>query len=470
VVEGLAREVDVAAQPPQALMEAAHILQDNGKAEAAVRLLRRAQEAHPADFWINHTLGMALAAVRPPQPNEAIRFLTVAAALRPESPGTWNNLGLIFLDNGRLEEAIAASRKAIGLRRDYASPYLTLGAALERLGRLDEAIQVCREAIAHWPNLARAHIILGNVLGKRGDGPGAAACFRAALALDPKEGLAAYNLGNLLLTQGDLPGAAASYRRAIQTDPGYAEAHCNLGNVLYAQRDYPGAAACYRRAIQISPQLAEAHCSLGGVLLSQGDFRAALEATRTGHELGSRRKDWPYPSAQEVEQRRRFVELDRRLPAILKGEDHPAGTAERLELGMVCYYKGLHAAAAGFFTEAFAADPKLADAPGSGARYWAARSAVLAGRGPGAEAARLRRQALEWLRVDLARRAREMNAGNPLDRARLEEELRSWQTNPDLAGVRDASALAALPVAERAGWQQLWADVAATQVKARDRK
>jgi hypothetical protein len=57
------------------------------------------------------------------------------------------------------------------------------------------------------------------------------------------------------------------------------------------------------------------------------------------------------------------------LPAILKGEDHPAGTAERLELGMVCYYKRLHAAAAGFIAEALAADPKLADTLGSGARY-----------------------------------------------------------------------------------------------------
>jgi hypothetical protein len=48
----------------------------------------------------------------------------------------------------------------------------------------------------------------------------------------------------------------------------------------------------------------------------------------------------------------------------------------------------------------------------------------------------------------------------------LQETLHSWQRDPDLAGVCDAEALAALPSAERAGWEKLWADVAATLTKA----
>jgi hypothetical protein len=41
-----------------------------------------------------------------------------------------------------------------------------------------------------------------------------------------------------------------------------------------------------------------------------------------------------------------------------------------------------------------------------------------------------------------------------------------WQKDTDLAGVRDAAALAKLPAAERAVWQKLWAEVAATLAKA----
>jgi hypothetical protein len=41
--------------------------------------------------------------------------------------------------------------------------------------------------------------------------------------------------------------------------------------------------------------------------------------------------------------------------------------------------------------------------------------------------------------------------------------LRLWQREPGFAGVRDPAALAQLPAAERAGWQQLWQDVEAVQ-------
>jgi hypothetical protein len=39
------------------------------------------------------------------------------------------------------------------------------------------------------------------------------------------------------------------------------------------------------------------------------------------------------------------------------------------------------------------------------------------------------------------------------------QALRHWQTDPDLAGVRDKEALAALPEAEQEAWRKLWADM-----------
>ena len=76
---------------------------------------------------------------------------------------------------------------------------------------------------------------------------------------------------------------------------------------------------------------------------------------------------------------------------------------------------------------------------------------------------------MERLLAYLSRKAQELE-GSTQDRARVQEALRTWQTTPDLAGVRDAGALAALPAAERAGWEKLWADVASTRARARDRK
>ena len=71
-------------------------------------------------------------------------------------------------------------------------------------------------------------------------------------------------------------------------------------------------------------------------------------------------------------------------------------------------------------------------------------------------AAGLRRQALAWLRADLALRARLLQGGKSIDGA-----VTIWQTEPALASVRDPAALAKLPDAERQQWGRLWADVAA---------
>src|SRR5262249_46255742 len=82
-LERLAAAADVTRVPARALTHLAGRLDP----APAVALLRRARGQYPADFWVNHNLGLALRTVTPPEPDEAVRFLTVAAALRPESPG-----------------------------------------------------------------------------------------------------------------------------------------------------------------------------------------------------------------------------------------------------------------------------------------------------------------------------------------------------------------------------------------------
>jgi serine/threonine-protein kinase len=157
-----------------------------------------------------------------------------------------------------------------------------------------------------------------------------------------------------------------------------------------------------------------------------------------------------------------LVALDQKLPAVLKGEARPAGAAEQLGLADVCCLTKRYAAAARFYGNAFAADPKPADDLRAGHRYNAACCAALAAAGRDAdtpkpddkERTRLRGQALSWLRADLAAWA------EVADRALVRRKLAHWQQDTDLASVRGQEALAALPAEERAEWDRLWADVA----------
>src|SRR5262249_35308219 len=95
-------------------------------------------------------------------------------------------------------------------------------------------------------------------------------------------------------------------------------------------------------------------------------------------------------------------------------------------------------------------------------------AAARAGCGQGADApadgperARWRQQALTWLRAALAASAKLVEGGQADDRTLVQVQLRQWEGDPDLAGVRDAAVLDRLPEAQRDGWRRLWADVTA---------
>ncbi len=445
-LEQLAQQADAAAQPPETLFLLDRALHQRGAKDGAVALLRRAQEIFPGDFWINHDLGMALQDCQPPQYEEAIRYLTVAVALRPDSPGARLNLGLVLYKKGRggrrrdLDQAAAAFRKAIDLKPDYAMAHQNLGIVLIDQGYLDEAVAAWRRAIALKPDLMEVH----------------------------------YNLGHALYDMGRVDEAVAALRQAAELKPDYADAHYFLGVALRKKGALVEAVAAYRHAIEVKPENAEAHCNLGIVLWQQGEFVQALVPLKRGHELGSRRLDWPYPSAQWLGQCRRLVELDGRLPAVLKGETHLANPAERNEYAQLCYYKKLYVASARFRAGAFTADPKLADDLKAGYRYDAACVAALAAAGQGLDAGQLedkerlrwRKQALKWLRADLTAYGKQLVSGKPKDHQLVLQRLRHWQGDQNLAELRDPAAVARLPVEEQKVCQQLWADVQALLTKA----
>src|SRR5262249_47529760 len=155
----------------------------------------------------------------------------------------------------------------------------------------------------------------------------------------------------------------------------------------------------------------------------------------------------------------RLVELDEKLPGILEGKTAPASAAERIELAELCSIKRLNCGAARFYEGAFTAQPKLSEELNSH-RYNAACAAALAGCGQGKDAdkldenakARLRGQALGWLRADLVAWAKESAKNSPEARAAVAQAMRHWQADADLAGVRGPEALARLPEAERQPW------------------
>jgi serine/threonine-protein kinase len=429
-LEALAKEVDCTQQSPQLLAAIAQRLRLAGGADEAAALVYRALVHHPRDFWLFFEVGHG-------STNHLVQAgaFRAALAIRPGSAYLYYALGVILQADGKHDEALACYRRAVEIDPDSAGAQNNLGLVFDELHRPDEAMACYKKAITIDPNGITAHLNLGGNLQARNRLEDAIACYRKALAIDPKSPPALNNLGTALRGQGKLSEAIGSFRLAIEHCPNHAMAWCNLGHALS----------------------------------QQGEFRAGLDALRRGHALGTREARWSYPSAEWVKDGERWLALDEKLPAILRGEAAPGDAREQIGLASLCVnHRKCYAAAARFYAGAFQAQPELAGDLPSGNRYNAACAAALAAAGQGQDAAKLtmkeraelRRQAFDWLQADLDSSSKLMEKPTEAVRQEVRQRLSHWLQDPDLATLRGDRALGGLPEPERKLWQGLWAGVA----------
>jgi serine/threonine-protein kinase len=440
------------------LIDLGIVLSAQKKHEEACDCYRRAIGIDPGSAYAYTGLGTVLRNLN--RLDEAITCWRRAIELDPGIATAHGNLGVGLYEKGKVEEAIACYHKAIALDPKDPRPLYNLGNALRNKGQLDDAIACYQKAIALKPRDSRIHNNLGIALRGKGKMDEAIAAIRQALVLDPTLPEAHDNLGTALLARSQLNEALPHLRKAVELRPTDAEFHYDLGIAWWSAKEYDRAAGCFRKACTLDPGHARAHCNLGHALAILGDFAEALRWYRRGHELGSKQRGWTYDSATWVSNCEKLIELEKKKLDVLEGSAEPSSLLERLDAVKWCVQTRRYVAAVRLAREAFRSDDKLANDPGTGHRYLAATAAVLAGLGQGRDAgpltiearAALRRQALVWLKADLAAWRRH---GEESQRTRA---LRNWWTNKALAGVRDEG-LATLPWAERAAWAGFWAEV-----------
>jgi hypothetical protein len=73
-----------------------------------------------------------------------------------------------------------------------------------------------------------------------------------------------------------------------------------------------------------------------------------------------------------------------------------------------------------------------------------------------------RKQARDWLQADLAMWTAIITSDSPLERNLVARMLRNWQTDPELAGIREPHALDDLSALERNDFLAIWDEVRAT--------
>jgi serine/threonine-protein kinase len=399
-LDALAQQEEALGQPAPTLVLLCLALHDAGALESAAEIMRKAQQRHPNNLWLNQNLGVALYwqfrwKKEPARLAEAAGFLRAAVALRPDSPGAHCSLGGALNRQGKQAEAEAEHREALRLHPNFTEARVGLGNALDDQGKHDAAIAEYRIALGLRPDFALTHYNLGLALRRLRKQVEAEAAYREALRLRPNYPDAHGGLADVLVSLGRLDEAVKEYRTALQQRPDFPEAAYLLGLTLKRQGKYDEAEAAFREAVRLQPSYVEAHQSLLFALNNQGKYAAAVEAFR--------------------------VEVRLRPESVRPGfRYNPACAAALASCGQGQDVAGLDAK----------------------------------------ERARLRRQALEWLRADLDAWGDLLEREPDNARTVAIKWIKNWLVDPDFAGVRGEEALAKLPEAERPAWRQLWADLA----------
>jgi len=218
----------------------------------------------------------------------AVDQMSRAVQLSPDTPFFHNDLGNVFLAQGRIDEAIACYRNALRLDPNIVQAYYHLGVALIKKDLLDEALQSLEIAIKLKPDYTDALYQSGIILSQKDKHDEAISRFEKLLEIEPARHEALFALGVALGAVDRTEEAIACYHNVLETAPNHVYALNNLGLLLKEQGFIDQAKAAYQRAIEISPDLAGPHWNLSHVLLLTGNLQAGWKE----FEWRLRKVDW----------------------------------------------------------------------------------------------------------------------------------------------------------------------------------
>jgi protein O-mannosyl-transferase len=184
--------------------------------------------------------------------DEAAEHFRRALEIKPDNVEAHNNLGIVFSRRSKFQEGIEYFQKALKLNPQDPNAHNNYGLILAYLDRYPEAIEQYRQALQFKPKYPDAHNNLGLALAQLNQPKEAIEHYRQALALRPDYLEAHYNLGLALSSVGQVPEAIEHYQRALELKPDYAEAYFNLALAYAAMRQFPQAHAAAQQSLNLA--------------------------------------------------------------------------------------------------------------------------------------------------------------------------------------------------------------------------
>jgi tetratricopeptide (TPR) repeat protein len=210
---------------------------------------------------------------------------------RPESPRGHNNLGMLLLSGGMLQQAVEQFAEACRLNPYYSKARCNLGSALTSMGKLADGETQLTEAIKLKSNYAEAYYILGRNLVAQGRLEEAVANFSLALEANSELAEAYFHRGLARKKLGRLSEAIGDFHMSLEKRPDSAEVLSHLAVTLAAQDDpafrNPGEGVrLAERAVALTEKREPVPLdALGVTYAEEGRFPEAIDAASLAVDL-----------------------------------------------------------------------------------------------------------------------------------------------------------------------------------------
>jgi tetratricopeptide (TPR) repeat protein len=185
-------------------------------------------------------------------------------------------LGLAYLRNGRIQEAISTFQKFLTLDPGNAQAYYLLGNAFEKSKNNLKAIESYQNSLEYFPDNLKALNNLGNVYYTTGKIREAMDVYYKAMSISSGATNILNNLADINLYQmKNIDEAKNLLNKAIDIDPDYVPALNNLGNAYMLSGETTEAEKIFNEIILKDPKNVLAYGNLAVLYEDRGDVSKA---------------------------------------------------------------------------------------------------------------------------------------------------------------------------------------------------
>jgi protein O-mannosyl-transferase len=223
---------------------------------------------------------------------EAAGSYRQAIKIDPGRADAWNNLGIDLAKMGQSKEALEAFSRACEIHSQSDLYFLgryNVGCTYQSMGYPEEALSAFAEVLKAHPDHVKARVQSAVVLEGMGRWDEAQRCYEEAATLSPKDPVPLLGLSRVYRQHKKTDEALKAGLKAVKLNPTGVEELTNLGTLCEELRMWPEAQMAFERAVQAHPGNAECWAYLALAYQNQDQTEEAMksyaEAIRLKPEL-----------------------------------------------------------------------------------------------------------------------------------------------------------------------------------------